>query len=358
MSIRFSMLVPVYNAEKYLSACIDSVIKQDYKDFELIMVDDGSVDNSVRIIKDYTQKDSRIKLYTQARSGCFPARLKCIEKATGEYILHIDGDDYWDEGLLSYLSKLVDRSNPDMIVYGYRNVTEEGFVGPPVRTLKIKYDYLYQGTEILNALAPLFMTKLTGVLWNKCIKTSIIDKNIDYSRFNPYMRGQDMVITTPIMLRIKNIYCSDRVFYNYRRSKQHDHGQRKVTDLIDRRKWLYENIKKTYGDSEMLLRCFYEINIMSFVYELKKISLNVNSYAELVEQNQKAKGMIDESLLYLYGNNILKSIGDRLRLNLPAIWMYRFYIGGLRCGSRIKQKIKKGIFLRFQGMVSYFNICG
>ena len=100
-----SVIVPVYNAEKYLKKCLDSLVNQSYKDLEIILVNDGSQDGSEKICKDYEEKDSRIILINKNNGGPSSARNSGIEKANGEYLSFIDSDDYL---ALDFYEKLED----------------------------------------------------------------------------------------------------------------------------------------------------------------------------------------------------------------------------------------------------------
>lgn len=103
--MKISVIVPVYNSEKYVRRCIESVIMQTYQNWELIMVDDGSEDNSLTILYEYEKQDSRIKVIHQDNKGPGNARNKGINHATGDYIVFVDSDDRIDENYFSLLSK-------------------------------------------------------------------------------------------------------------------------------------------------------------------------------------------------------------------------------------------------------------
>ena len=92
--MQFSVILPIYNVEKYLAECIESVLSQSFKDYELILVDDGSKDGSGRICDEYAQKDSRIKVLHKENGGLSDARNYGTERASGDYIVYIDSDDY------------------------------------------------------------------------------------------------------------------------------------------------------------------------------------------------------------------------------------------------------------------------
>ena len=117
---KFSIIIPVYNVEKYLKKCLDSVFNQTYKDYEVIVVNDGTKDNSMDIVKDYD-----VKVINQKNQGLSAARNAGVKKATGEYLIFLDSDDYWEKDLLKELSKSL-KNNPDLIRFQINEVYEDG----------------------------------------------------------------------------------------------------------------------------------------------------------------------------------------------------------------------------------------
>ena len=96
MDIKISVIIPVYNAEQYLKDCVDSIINQSYQNFELILVDDGSSDNSPKICDDYAAKDNRIIVIHKSNNGVSAARKTGLDNASGDYIMYVDSDDWLD----------------------------------------------------------------------------------------------------------------------------------------------------------------------------------------------------------------------------------------------------------------------
>lgn len=112
--IKVSVIVPIYNVEKYLGKCIESIIEQTYSNLEIILVDDGSPDNSGAICDEYAKKDKRIKVIHKSNGGVSAARNSGIDAATGEYICFVDGDDYVMNDYVEYLLKLTVENNTDI----------------------------------------------------------------------------------------------------------------------------------------------------------------------------------------------------------------------------------------------------
>ncbi|MDY6045843.1 MAG: glycosyltransferase family 2 protein, partial [Anaerobutyricum sp.] len=117
-----SMIVPVYQVEKYIAQCIESVINQTFHDFELILIDDGSKDNSGKICDSYAEKDNRIRVIHTENKGAAAARNMGLEQASGRYITFLDGDDYLAENMLERLYEVIDGSEYDVVVCDFLNL--------------------------------------------------------------------------------------------------------------------------------------------------------------------------------------------------------------------------------------------
>lgn len=122
---KISIIVPVYNTEKYLSKCIESLVRQTYRNIEVIIVNDGSTDNSKKIVEKYLNIDNRIKYFKKENGGLSDARNYGVSKATGDYICFVDSDDYIDIRLLEKLSSYYNE-NYDIIKYKAVNINEDG----------------------------------------------------------------------------------------------------------------------------------------------------------------------------------------------------------------------------------------
>ena len=114
---KISVIVPVYNVEKYLDKCLTSLIKQTYKNFEIIVINDGSIDNSLAICNKYANKYDNVKVYDYKNAGVAHARNVGIKKATGDYLLFVDSDDYIDEKLLENLNEFLKKNDCDIVCF-------------------------------------------------------------------------------------------------------------------------------------------------------------------------------------------------------------------------------------------------
>lgn len=126
MKIKVSIVIPVYNVEQYLKKCLDSAVKQTLQEIEIIAVNDGSIDNSLKILKEYSQRDNRITIITQENQGLSGARNTGIKCAKGEYLLFLDSDDYIEHDMAEVLYKRAIKENADVVICRYKQVDSNG----------------------------------------------------------------------------------------------------------------------------------------------------------------------------------------------------------------------------------------
>lgn len=167
MNNLISIIIPVYNVEKYLEECLDSILKQTYKNFEAILIDDGSKDNSGKICDEYAQKDARFKVIHKQNEGVSVTRNLALDMANGEYITFLDSDDMLEEGALDFLYKEMVNNNSDLVIGGVKDIKNGKVI---CQTNEYK--------EILNkedALKEFFDEKMFKcVIWAKMYRREII----------------------------------------------------------------------------------------------------------------------------------------------------------------------------------------
>lgn len=165
---QISIIIPVYNAEKYLVKCLDSVISQSYKNVQIIVVDDGSKDTSYKICKKYTEIDERIELYHNENSGVSATRNFGIQKATGEYIGFVDSDDWIEPEMFEKLYSSAQKYDADISICGYQKELSNGKV--------ITSSQHVQNTQLTKEEAieyALDSTYYQGFVWNKIFRRTL-----------------------------------------------------------------------------------------------------------------------------------------------------------------------------------------
>jgi glycosyltransferase involved in cell wall biosynthesis len=176
-SILVSIIVPIYDVEKYISKCVDSILKQTYKDLEIILVDDGSRDNCPKICDEYASNDNRIQVIHKKNGGLSDARNAGLNKANGKYVAFIDSDDYIHEQYIELLMDSMLRDNADIAVCGFEKVYSYVPLGrdQSYKTLEINTKTLTN----IDAIKDIFSsdTHLYVMTWNKLYATNLFKNN-------------------------------------------------------------------------------------------------------------------------------------------------------------------------------------
>lgn len=207
MSIDISIIVPVYNAENYLTCCIESLLKQTITSFELILVDDGSTDNSIGIIKKYQRLDSRIKLFTQQNQYAGIARNKGLSYATGKYVIFLDADDYFEHDMLESAYNVASINNADIVIFGNWRFDNTGEKKDPFTISEKK-------VKSANDLGQHIFVSTRAVPWNKLIRRSfILDKKIE---FQDVPNGNDEFFSRAACVSADRIVFLNKRFVHYR----------------------------------------------------------------------------------------------------------------------------------------------
>jgi len=166
--VKLSIIVPVYNVEPYIKACLESISNQKYSDFECIVVDDGSTDKSREIYEEYVHKDSRFHVMHQKNKGVNFARIAALQQAVGEYIGFVDADDYIDKNMFSILMDMALKNTADIVICGWRNIGKN----------HCKSSRHYTATGRLSkelAMEYLASDYMPSYLWNKIFKRHLLD---------------------------------------------------------------------------------------------------------------------------------------------------------------------------------------
>ena len=146
-----TVVIPIYNVEKYLDRCVDSIVNQTYKNIEIILVDDGSPDNCPQMCDEWAKKDERIRVVHKRNAGLGMARNSGLEIARGEYILFIDSDDYLDLSTIELCVSSALHNNSDVVIFGRKDVDDDGVVGE--MNIKTNTD-VFTGDEVQHTLLP------------------------------------------------------------------------------------------------------------------------------------------------------------------------------------------------------------
>ena len=215
----FSIIVPIYNAEKYIKQCIDSILNQTYKSFELILINDGSTDNTKSILRSYS--DKRVIIIDQKNMGVNKTRIKGVKKACGKYILFIDADDFIDKDTLQIYADELKTENFDIVKGNYKEFLNDKYI----LHKWFDEDVILTNRNFDDFLRDLAISSKYNSLWNEVIRKEIIDtKKLN----NSITMGEDKLFNFYVWSKSKKIKIIDKFVYNYRAN---DEGITKSQDI-------------------------------------------------------------------------------------------------------------------------------
>ena len=202
--LKFSIIIPVYNAEKTLEKCLDSICKQTFSDYEVILIDDGSTDQSLNICKKYEEQNPKICVHHQQNRGPSEARNVGLELAAGNWICFIDSDDFVEESYLQDISDAAQEFDADVIFIGYSKISENG-----------EKDSFFPGEVAENNIKTILMLSeidMFGYTWIKTFRRDCIKESRFDSSLNLF---EDEVFTCQVLPNCNRIGVVNKPIYNY-----------------------------------------------------------------------------------------------------------------------------------------------
>lgn len=227
--VEISVIIPIYNQEKYLSDCLDNIINQSFRDIEIICINDGSTDNSLEILEDYALKEERIRIITQENQGLAATRNRGIEIANGKYVYFIDSDDYLESTALEKLHDLSEKLDPDFIMFKLNNFDEGS--GEPIIDDYYTMPHLKErvGDNLFNYddvsdFALKLAVNVPGNFYNR--------EFINDLRFPEGLLFEDNVFFTNALFKATKIYFYDEFLY-HRRVRENSLSRSLSLDTIE-----------------------------------------------------------------------------------------------------------------------------
>ena len=282
-----SVIVPIYNVEKYLTKCIESIINQTYKNLEIILVDDGSPDKSPIICDEYAKKDNRIKVIHKKNGGLSDARNYGMSLATGEYISFIDSDDYIDEEMYEKMIFELINNDSDIVSCAINNVYSD----------RIESSYIEErvyDTEL--ALKNLILGRnLNQTVWNKLYKKDVINGIL----FEKGKINEDDFWTYQVFANSKKIITLNKPLYNYIHRESSIMGQgysEKNLNGLEARYNQYKFIEKNYPQLSLIAKksiFFYAMflyqKLLISKHDINKSYMCIQEYLKKIDFNNTEK---------------------------------------------------------------------
>lgn len=287
--IKFSYIVTVYNSGRFLKECLNSLLNQSYKMYEIIIVDDGSDDGSEIICDEYEKMYSnKIKVIHQKNQGQIVSRLNGIDYTSGEYICFIDSDDLVDRNQLEYVKKILEKNDIDIIVYSYRIIFENG--KKYFRETEAEFQ---EGTVSKDAyMQKWFDSSTLNPLWRKIIRKELLKYVPENFRKRIYVGG-DFFISLPVVCNAKSFYYLDKELLLYRInpfsiSNNYKKYTWRTSEIV--REAEYKYFKEYFGDSEEFREKFFLRQMADIWGTVRKITVRYKKNNERVVYLKELRG--------------------------------------------------------------------
>ena len=245
-----SIVIPAFNVEKYIGECLQSILNQSYRNFEIIVVNDGSTDNTLNEITKFKDIDNRIKIINKKNTGVSDSRNCGIDNAIGEYIVFVDGDDYLADDYISYMLKLIKLYDDDF-AFSLNCFTRKN-------EQQIKKDNI-ERLSSEEATSLLLSPRVMVGCWNKIYKKGFLDKN--KIRFLPQLRyGEGLQFITHTTLSTNKIICGNRKVYYYRRDNPTSVCTKFNINNVYNGELALETIKKHLPSNSLIINTMYDLH--------------------------------------------------------------------------------------------------
>lgn len=317
---RISIVIPVYNVEGYLRSCVDSVLSQSYRNFELILVNDGSKDASPAICDEYGQADSRVVVIHKENEGPSKTRNRGIDEAKGDYLMFVDSDDILAEGALEKMVNAMEQTNADLCICGYERFRDGWSLPSSLTTEPLQ---VFKDRKELAAVYNQPKTNMFGVsIWAKLYRLDIINSNS--IRFDSEISyEEDCIFNLDYFRHVTTTAVLPDIFYRWRQmevslSKGYRKGtfQFLVNGFRNRKKFLKEQGMKVNGANGVFLVVIKTTLMKIFDAKLSKKEKfaeyeMVMSYPECIsicKDSVRAKVRLTRDLAIAVSNHDAKAI--------------------------------------------------
>lgn len=210
--MKFSIIIPAYNVAQYIEECIESILNQDYDNYEIIVVDDGATDETPKILDEIASKSEKVRVIHQKNGGLSAARNSGIEAASGDYILFLDGDDFWSEkSFLTEVNKKINEKNVDVVIYSYSYYYPDKIIKKSLNLKDIT------GETEKNYINLVKNELITAPAWNKCVKRNLFADGL--LNFQVGVLSEDCLWCANLLKSIATYSVLDNSQYMYRQNR-------------------------------------------------------------------------------------------------------------------------------------------
>ena len=312
-----SVIVAAYNIEAYLPRCLDSLLAQEYKDLEIIVVDDGSQDGTGEICDSYVAKDGRVKAIHQENSGLSGARNAGLEIAKGDYIGYVDGDDWIEPEMYGTMIKACEENNAEMAICAYREIGN----GNEAASFSGQ-EYVLGREEALDIyICDNRPFHIYNSVWSKLFSRTLVED----LRFPVGKKSEDIIYTTKAMIRMSSCVFLDNPYYNYVTGRADS-----IMNIGLKERRFHDEIPFWREQTECLREAgLSELSEKAAYYFYRRLLFY---YVDFMDRKMKDAGMETAKLLQGEKSEIRRlyrkgfaAAGDRVRMRLVLFWPGAYY---------------------------------
>lgn len=292
--MKYSVIIPVYNVEKYINRCVKSILSQRYNDLEIILIDNGSTDRSGSICDIYANEYANISVYHIENHGVGSARNFGLSKARGEFIYFVDSDDYLVGNLFAdFADKLV--SDLDLVVFSYYNSFEEDLTEKSRTEKSLPFKGSYDKDGFIKIFKELFLSDMLYTVWNKIYRREfLLENNLS---FEQYELGEDVRFNLDVYRNVNKIYLSQDSYYVYvigrNGSAMSGYNPKRLQYQLQELKLVDKLLEDWHLDNSNLDNNVKARILMSNIYNITKQKLPVNKKVKLVKEICKKQDIAD-----------------------------------------------------------------
>lgn len=275
--IKVSVIVPVYNVEKYLRQCLDSIVNQTLKEIEIICVNDGSTDSSPQIISEYVKKDSRVRMISKENTG-YGNSMNCgIDQARGEYIGIVESDDYAECDMFEKLYNSAHNSNLDVAKAGfffYYSVPEEKNIRSEIVSRKKAGITFCPTTDFQLPLEMADFFSMKPTIWSAIYRTDFIRKNRIRFQETPGASFQDAGFNFKVMLMAKRVQLLQECYLHYRQDNENSsvNSEKKVYCVCDEYREMKQYLRNYTGKRARMEHIYNRMKYDSYMWNLERLA--------------------------------------------------------------------------------------
>ena len=340
MEVRFSIIVPIYNSEDFLDDCITSVLNQTFRCFELILVDDGSEDQSLKICEEYSESDSRVFVFHKENSGPLDTREYGISKAKGEYCLFLDSDDKYDINTLERIDNEIKQTGADCLIFGLKVVRDDKIIafGPSIGDIVIT-----DKKELFNIV---FYYTGFNSMSRKAIKRDLLTKE-NFKQYIHIANGEDLLESLRVYEKAEKVAFISDPLYIYNQidsSNTHVNRTNNILDSFEVDDVVYNFLRASNALDDADIRKYRIGRMAALITQIKSAINSIDDINELrgmfsqIKENKHCTELLKE-----YEFSKLK-MGDSIVLLFFKYDRYNLLRSYVKSGKSVKSFIKRLTF--------------